>query len=474
MMPEIKFGTSGWRGILAEDFTLANVRVVTQAIADYLKAAGEADKGVVVGHDSRFFGERFARETARVLAGAGIPVFLCDRDTPTPVIAFELMRRKAGGAINFTASHNPYEYNGIKFSTSWGGPALPEITADIERRANAMLGEVCYRDMPLDQAVRSGLVTEIDPLPAYIEALRTKVDLAAIGRSGLTLVVDPMFGAGRGYLDMLLVESGLLVQTINAHRDPYFGGLPPDPSKTHLNDLIVRVKGDPSVAIGLATDGDADRYGIIDGDGSYIEPNYILALLYDYLLRRKGEKGDAARSVATSHFIDAVAAHHGYKVRETPVGFKYIGEFIRDDQIVIGGEESSGLTVRGHVPDKDGILACLLVAEMVAVEGKSLNTLLADLYRRVGEFHTDRRNLRLSPELEAGYADKVRNLPATLAGRKVLQVITVDGVKLLLEGGGWVLFRKSGTEPVVRVYAEARSAAVLAELMDAAVAFVKG
>lgn len=473
-MAEIKFGTSGWRGILAEDFTLANVRVVTQAIADYLKAAGEAQKGVVVGHDSRFFGERFARETARVLAGAGIPVFICNRDTPTPVIAFELMRRKAGGAINFTASHNPYEYNGIKFSTSWGGPALPEVTVDIERRANAMLGEVCYRDLPLDQAVRAGLVEEIDPMPAYLDAIRKKVDLAAISRSGMTVLADPMYGTGRGYLDTLLVEAGLLVQTINAHRDPYFGGLPPDPARTHLNDLIVRVKNDPAITLGLATDGDADRYGIIDGDGSYIESNYILALLYDYLLRRKGEKGDAARSVATSHFIDAVAAHHGYKVRETPVGFKYIGEFIRDDQIVIGGEESAGLTVRGHVPDKDGILACLLVAEMVAVEGKSLGALLADLYRRVGEFHTDRRNLRLSPELEAGYADKVSNLPAVLAGRKVVEVITVDGVKLLLEGGGWVLFRKSGTEPVVRVYAEAGSAATLAELMDAGVGFVKG
>jgi len=472
-MADIKFGTSGWRGILAEDFTLANVRVVTQAIADHLKAIGEAGKGVVVGHDSRFFGERFARETARVLAGAGVPVFICKRDTPTPVIAFEVLRRKAGGAINFTASHNPHEYNGIKFSPSWGGPALPETTADIERRANAMLGEVCYRDMPLDQAVRSGLVEEIDPLPAYVEALRQKVNLSAIGRSGLTVVADPMFGAGRGYLDMLLVESGLMVQTINAQRDPYFGGLPPDPSKTHLNDLILRVKEDPTVALGLATDGDADRYGIIDGDGSFIEPNYILALLYDYLLRRKGEQGDAARSVATSHFVDAVAAHHGFKVRETPVGFKYIGEFIRDDQIVIGGEESAGLTVRGHVPDKDGILACLLVAEMVAVEGKSLRELLADLYHRVGEFYTGRQNLHLTPQLENGYAAKMQSPPGTLAGRKVLEVITIDGVKLLLEGGGWVLFRKSGTEPVVRVYAEARSAAELAALTEAAVGFVK-
>jgi len=473
-MPEIKFGTSGWRGILAEDFTLANVRVVTQAIADHLLAEGVAGKGVVIGHDSRFFGERFARESARVLAGAGVPVYLCNRDTPTPVIAFEILRREAAGAINFTASHNPHEYNGIKFSPGWGGPALPQTTADIERRANAMLGTVCYRDLPLDQAVRTGLVAEIDPMPAYLDALRGKVDLAAIGRSGVTMVVDPMYGAGRGYLDTLLVEAGLMVQTINGQRDPYFGGLPPDPSQTHLNDLITRVRNDPAVVLGLATDGDADRYGIVDGDGSFIEPNYILALLYDYFLRRRGEGGDAARSVATSHFVDAVAAFHGYRVRETPVGFKYIGEFIRDNQIVLGGEESAGLTVRGHVPDKDGILACLLVAEMVAVEGKSLGQLLADLYRRVGEFHTARQNLHLSPQLESGYSARMAALPAMLGGRKIEDIIRTDGIKLLLEGEGWVLFRKSGTEPVVRVYAEARSADELTALTEAAVAFVKG
>jgi len=472
-MTTIKFGTSGWRGILAEDFTLANVRVVTQAIADHQRSVGEADKGLVVGYDSRFFGERFAREAARVLAGAGVPVFLCKRDTPTPVIAFELLRRGAGGAINFTASHNPHEYNGIKFSPATGGPALPETTADIERRANAMLGEICYRDMPLDQAVRAGLVEEIDPMPAYLADLRTKVDLAAIGRSGLTMIFDPMFGAGRDYVDSLLVESGLMVRTINGWRDPYFGGLPPDPSRNHLNDLVLRVQEDDRVALGLATDGDADRYGIIDGDGSFIEPNYILALLYDYLVRRRGEKGDAARSVATSHFIDAVAASHGYAVRETPVGFKYIGEFISRGEIVLGGEESAGLTMRGHVPDKDGVLACLLVAEMVAVEGKSIKQLLADLYARVGEFHTARQNLRLSADLAAGINGKLAAPPEELAGKQVAQLVTVDGVKLVFADGTWVLFRKSGTEPVVRVYAEARSEADLKSLVDAAVAFVQ-
>ena len=472
-MPQIKFGTSGWRGILAEDFTLDNVRVVVQAIADFLKADNGGGRGLVIGHDSRFFGKRFAHESARVLAGSGVRSFICKDDTPTPVIAYEIMRRATDGAINFTASHNAAKYNGMKFSMAGGGPALPEVTAEIERRANAMLGEVCYREKPLDQAVRSGLVEEIDPMPDYLDVIRKKVNLDAIGRSGMTVIFDPMYGAGRNYVDGLLVEAGLRVQTINNSRDPYFGGMPPDPSPAHLNDLITRVKGDKRVALGLATDGDADRYGIIDADGTFIEPNYILALLYDYLIRRKGESGDAARSVATSHFIDAVAAHHGYAVRETPVGFKYIGEFIRDNQIVIGGEESAGLSLRGHVPDKDGVLACLLVAEMVAVEGKTINQLLQNLYSRVGEFHTSRKNLRLSISLAEKIGDKLASPPDQLAGRQVTETVTTDGVKMILEDGSWALFRKSGTEPVVRVYTEAGSVAALEELTSAAVGFVE-
>ncbi len=471
-MTRITFGTSGWRGILCEDFIFDNVKVVTQAIADHLKSGGEAEKGLVIGYDARFMGERFAHEAARVLAGAGIRSWVCDRDTPTPVIAFEVLRRKAGGAINFAASHNPPEYNGLKFSPSWGGPALPETTGDIEERANAMLGQVCYKELPFDQGVKEGLIEQIDPRDAYFEAIRKLVDFPAIARSGLTIAVNPLYGTGRGYLDRLLTEAGVNVVTINDHRDPYFGGMPPEPSQAHIPDFIKLVREDASIGLGLATDGDADRYGIVDRDGSFIEPNYILALLLDYLLRSRKQHGDAARSVATSHLIDAVAEHHGVKVLETPVGFKYIGEFIRDDRILIGGEESAGLTVRGHVPDKDGILACLLVAEMVAVEGKSLTELLADLYRRVGEFYTRRENIRLSPELERVLAQKLESPPEEIAGKKVSDVITMDGSKFILSDGSWVLFRKSGTEPVVRVYGEAGSAAELDEIMRAAEEYI--
>ncbi|PLY07426.1 MAG: phosphoglucomutase [Desulfuromonas sp.] len=473
-MSQIAFGTSGWRGIFCEDFTYANVRVVTQAIADYLKAIGEGEKGVVVGYDARFMGDAFAHETARVLAGAGVKSYVCSRDTPTPVIAFEILRRGAAGGINFTASHNPANYNGLKFSPSNGGPALPETTKDIERRANAMLGEIVYRDMPLNQAVHAGLVESIDPHDAYCQRLSELVDIEAIARSGMKIAVNPMYGTARGYLDYLLREAGVDVVTINDHLDPYFGGLPPEPSENHIADFIKLVREDSAVRLGLATDGDADRYGILDFDGTFYEPNYILALLLDYFIRVKGKKGDAARSVATSHFVDAVAAHHGVKVHETPVGFKFIGDLISKDQILVGGEESAGLSIGGHVPDKDGIIACLLVAEMVAVTGKSLQELITDLYGRVGEFHTRRINLSLTPELEEGYADKVADFPAEFAGRKVTEVITIDGTKFLLDDGSWLLYRKSGTEPVVRLYGEAGNQGALDEILAAGKAFLLG
>lgn len=470
----ISFGTSGWRGIICEDFTFENIKIVTQAIADHLLESDGANGGIVIGYDARFMGRHFALEAAKVLAGSSIPVFLCKRDTPTPVIAHEIIRRKAAGGINFTASHNPSEYNGLKFSPASGGPALPEMTKAIEARANAMLGEVCYRELSIVQAREVGLLVDIDPSPDYFSSIRKLVDFSAIAAAGMTIAVDPIYGTARGYLDRLLQESGVKTVVINDHPDPYFGGHPPEPAEEHIQDFITLIRERKDISLGLATDGDADRYGIVDADGTFIEPNYILALLYDYLIRVKGKRGDAARSVATSHFIDAVARLHGTQILETPVGFKFIGEYISQNRILIGGEESAGLTVQGHVPDKDGIVACLLVAEMVAVTKKTLKELLADLYRRVGEFHTRRENLRLSPEFEALLPEKLTCPPAMFAGQMVSTVIRVDGCKLVLTDGSWVLFRKSGTEPVVRVYAEASSEKRLAELSQAAVQFIVG
>jgi len=471
-MSQIKFGTSGWRGIFCEDFTLDNVRVVTQAIADHLRAEGLADKGLVVGYDARFMGRDFARETARVLAGAGIKSYFCRSDTPTPVISHELLRRKTAGAINFTASHNPYNYNGIKFSPAWGGPALPETTGDIERRANEMIGEIVFKDLTLHKAAELGLFEEIDPRPAYLATLNKLIDFQLIAKSGMKIAVNPLYGSGRDYLDSILEQAAVPISKINTQPDPYFGGEPPEPAEAHITDFIELIKADQQIVLGLAVDGDADRFGIVDGDGTYIEPNYILALLLDYMIRRKGLKGNAARSVATSHLIDAVAQYHGVELYETPVGFKYIGEYISAGKILIGGEESAGLSIRGHVPEKDGILACLLVAEMVAEEGRSLREQLQDLYSRVGELHTRRINIGLSPELEAALPAKLQNPPESIGGRRIKEIIRIDGNKYLFEDGSWMLFRKSGTEPVVRLYGEARTAADLASLLEVGKAFI--
>lgn len=469
-MARITFGTSGWRGILCEDFIFENVKIVTQAIADHLKAAGEKG-GVVIGYDSRFMGDSFAKESARVLAAAGIKSLLCNRDTPTPVIAFEILCRKAAGGINFTASHNPPEYNGIKFSPSWGGPALPETTRDIEKRANEMLGEICYREITLEQAAKNGLLEMIDPRETYLADLETKIDFAAIKNVG-SIAVNPLYGTARGYLDAPLIANGVDIRMINAHRDPYFGGFPPEPAEKYIADFISLVKSDPAIKLGIATDGDADRFGIIDADGTYIEPNYIIALLLDYLIRVRKMSGGVARSVATSHLIDAVARHHGVEVFETPVGFKYIGELISQDRIIIGGEESAGLSIKGHVPEKDGILACFLVAEMVAREGKSVGHLLEELYGRVGRYVTRRDNISLSPEVEEVFSARVNGLPTEMAGVKVSSVIRIDGTKMVLSDGCWLLFRKSGTEPVVRLYGEASSAGRLQEVMTAGREFI--
>jgi len=472
-MQRITFGTSGWRGIMCEDFVFENVKVVTQAIADSVTASGEARKGIIVGYDSRFMGESFAREAARVLTGAGITTFLCVRDTPTPVISFEILKRGTAGAINFTASHNPPEYNGIKFSPSWGGPALPQTTNDIERRANEMAGEICYKECSLDEAVQKGLLVEIDPMQSYLEDLATKVDLAKIARLG-TVAVNPLYGTARGYLAEPLKAHGVKVVSMNANRDPYFGGFPPEPSEKYIQDFIKLVQQDPSIRLGIATDGDADRFGIVDADGSFIEPNYIIALLLDYLVRVKGMTGGVGRSVATSHLVDAVARMHGVEVFETPVGFKFIGELISQDKIIIGGEESAGLTIKGHVPEKDGILACLLVAEMVAHEGKPVKTLLEELYGKVGRYLTKRVNITLSPELEEVFPQRIAATPAGFAGEPVKEKITVDGNKFILQDGSWLLFRKSGTEPVVRLYCEASTEERLQALVQAGREFIVG
>ncbi len=468
-MTKIKFGTSGWRGILADEFTFENVRIVTQAICDHIREKGEREKGVVIGYDTRFMGRKFALESAEILAANGIKAFLCKRDVPTPVIAFEIIRRKAAGGINFTASHNPPEYNGLKFSSSWGGPALPETTGEIERRANEMMGEMTYREVSLNKGMDEKLIEIIEPKDSYLKEIREKVDVGVL--KGMKVAVDHLYGTSRDYLDNVLKEAGCEVVRFHEYPDPTFGGKPPEPSEENIHDLIEKVRGDNTISIGLATDGDADRFGIVDRGGIYIEPNYIVALLLDYLIRTRKWSGGVARSVATTHLIDRVAARHGIEVYETPVGFKYIGELISEDKLIIGGEESAGLTIKGHVPEKDGILACLLVAEMVAREGKSVTEMLNNLYSEVGTVLTRRVNIHLQG---SGLKDRLKTLPSSFAGLKVDKVVTIDGTKLILSDGSWVLIRPSGTEPVVRFYAESFSQEGLDRLTEAGKAFILG
>lgn len=466
-MTRIHFGTSGWRGIIADDVTFPRARVVVQGIIDHLKAAGVAERGIVVGYDTRFLAERFAQEAAQVLAANGIRAFLCERDTPTPVIAYEVVRRQASGAINITASHNPPEWSGIKFSMATGGPALPEVTRAIEARANERWAHPQVAMLETGAAEKAGLLTMIDPSGPYLTRLQGLVDYEAIRRTGLRVVVDPLFGTGRGYLDEACREAGCEVEVLHDWRDPLFGGAPPDPAPPRLRELGERVRT-RKAHLGVATDGDADRFGIVDSDGTVISANQVLALLFKHLLATRPSPGGVARSVATTHLLDAVARRSHVPLHETPVGFKYLGELIHEGKVLLAGEESAGLSIRGHVPEKDGILACLLVTEMVASRGRaSLGALLEELYAEVGTLLSRRIDLDLQPEKRARLLQTLEAPPSDLMGQKIRAVQRMDGTKLLLEDGSWVLIRPSGTEPVVRLYVEARNPRDLERLVEA-------
>jgi alpha-D-glucose phosphate-specific phosphoglucomutase len=425
---------------------------------------------VLVGRDPRFLGERFVAEAAAVLAAAGITPIVISEAAPTPAIAYAVRTLKTSGAINFTASHNPPEYNGIKFSSSDGGPALPDVTGKIEEAIKAIQTAGKADGIPLGNAPEGGFETA-DVKPAFLKRLAELVDLKAIAKSGIKVVYDPFWGAGRGYSSDILREAGVTVETVHDYRDVLFGGHAPEPDDHLLGDCKTNMK-EIGAHLGIATDGDADRFGIVDEDGTFIQPNYVIALLFDYLVETRGWKNGVAKSVATTNLINALADYHKVPLYETPVGFKYIGELINEDKIAIGGEESAGLTIRGHVPEKDGVLAGLLVAEMVAKRGKSLGVQLKELFGKVGSFYPVRENFRLTPEVKAAFTEKLKTDPTELSGRKVVKVVRTDGLKLILEDGSWVCYRLSGTEPVVRAYTEARSEHDMEALKAAAEKFV--
>ncbi len=475
-MVQIKFGTAGWRAVISDEFTTGNVKLVTQAIANYLKEQATGDKReIVVGYDTRFMSENFAKVSSTVLAANGIKALVTKRDVPTPALAYEILRRRALGGINFTASHNPAEYNGIKFSPSWGGPALPETTNAIEKNCALLMGgESSVRDISWERGREKGLIDYVDPREEYIKRINQLVNLEVIKKATLKIAVDLLYGTARDYLDAILKQAGGEVKVLHNWRDVLFGGSPPEPSSLYLGDLLKTVK-EEKCDLGLATDGDADRFGIVDRDGAFISPNQVLALLLHHLVKTRNWKGVVARSVMTTSFVDAVARMHDIRVEETPVGFKYIAQVMSQNGMVIGGEESGGLTIQGHVPEKDGILACLLIAEMVAFEGKSMGEILGDLYKKVGLFLSERINFHLEEEEMENLKGKLRkDLPQEIAGGKVEKTVRLDGWKFILADGSWLGIRLSGTEPVVRLYVEAHEDSNFEKLKEAGKRLIKG
>ncbi len=460
----IRFGTSGWRAIIAEDFTFDNVRLVTNAICSYLKTEDQSGGKLIIGHDSRFMGETFASVAAEIASRKGYEVLKCTGPTPTPTISHAVRRLGARGALNFTASHNPPEYQGIKFSTADGAPALPAITkaieAGIEGRTQA------------EDAV-GGSVEDHDPAPDYLADLESKIRFDVITAAGGRYAYDALWGTGRGYLDNILRKHGLEVETIHDWRDVTFGGRSPEPAEDHMDELRAAV-ADNKLTLGLSTDGDGDRFGVIDSNGAFIAANEMIALLTDYLAESREWKLGVARSVATSHLVDRVAENRGLTIFETPVGFKFIGEMINRDEIILGGEESAGLSIRGHYPEKDGILACLLAAEAVAARGASLAEQLDELYERVGRLYSGRIGVRLTPGISEGLVELLGREPREIGGRRVERIDRTDGVKFFFSAGDWMLMRPSGTEPLVRIYAESESESVLEELLTSGERYLLG
>jgi phosphoglucomutase len=461
MLTQIKFGTSGWRAVMAEEFTFANVRRAVVGIARYVASQKPQGARVIVGRDPRFLGETFCSMAVEILSAHGVAALLVEEPAPTPAFAHAVIHNKADGVINFTASHNPPEYNGIKFSTPDGCPALPEVTKKIEAEIVAGDGTPSAKDHDPAQP------GTLDPKSAYLKRLGEVIDLDVIRKAKLRVAFDPMWGAARGYSDELLRGAGLPVATVHDYRDVLFGGHAPEPDDHLLEDLRKKMR-ETDAQLGIATDGDADRFGIIDSDGTFLQPNYVIALLFDYLVESRGWKNGVAKSVATTNLINALAQLHGVELYETPVGFKYIGELIMQDKIAIGGEESAGLSIRHHVPEKDGVLAGLLCCEAVARRGKSLGEQLQAVCNQVGSYYPERQNFRLTPEVKAKFTEKLKSDPREFCGHPVGQVVRTDGLKLVFSDGSWVCYRLSGTEPVVRVYTEARSQKGLEKLSTAA------
>ena len=462
----IKFGTDGWRAIIAEDYTFANVRACMESVCRYLESRDLAKSGVVIGWDTRFASEAFAEACAEVAAGHGILAYLTDRPTPTPVVSYALLDKGAGGAVVITSSHNPASWNGFKYKPEYAGSASPEVVAALEAPLDDIVAKGDVRRRDLGDAEGAGLIQRFDPGPAYRAQLARLIDLEGIRNAGLNIVVDSMYGAGAGWFASVLDGGTTHVSELHAERNPAFPGIAaPEPIARNLGALaeaVVRTGAN----VGLATDGDADRLGIYDERGQFMNQLQVFALLTYYLLEVRGERGPIVKSITTTQMANRLGEIYGVPVHETAVGFKFLGPKMMETDALIGGEESGGYGFRGHVPERDGVLAGLYFLDLLARTGRKPSQLLADLYAKVGPHYYDRLDLHLDPAKREAIRQRVEQAqPKALAGVPVVSRDTVDGYRYLLEGGGWVLLRFSGTEPLMRIYTEVTDEAMVPKLL---------
>lgn len=463
----IKFGTDGWRAIIADEFTFANVRACAQAAARYFREAGAATRGIVVGYDTRFASEEFAAAVVEVLAANGVPVQLCDRAAPTPVIGFNIRRLNAGGGVVITSSHNPALYSGFKVRTEQASAAPPEVLSQIEALIPEALDGAVER-MPLEEATAKGLVQKFDPRADYLRHLGQLVEIERLRQAGLRVVVDPMHGAGAGYLRELLSGGRTEVIEIRSERNPAFPGMHnPEPIARNLEatrEAVVKAHAEAA----LATDGDADRIGVMDDRGEFVDQLRVFALLTYYLLEVRGLRGPIVKSVTTTSMVHRLGELYGVPVYETGVGFKYLGPKMIETDALIAGEESGGFAFRGHLPERDGILSGLYILDLMARRGKSLPELLEEVFAKVGPHYYDRVDITMTPAERDRIAGLLTTLePSTIDGLRVTGYDRTDGLRFLLEGGAWALIRLSGTEPLMRIYTEVREGEQVQPLLEA-------
>lgn len=467
-MDKIKFGTDGWRGVIGEDFTFANVRRVAAAVAQYVRAEGQPSRGLVIGYDTRFLSGEFARAAAEVVASAGIRVVLADHPTPTPAVSFAVVARRAAGAIMITASHNPYRWNGVKFKASYGGSAAPAIIQRIETHLHKL-------DKQRGRAHRGRVarLETVDLVSPYLSRLKKLVRMEQIRASGRRFVIDPMYGAGQGCMARLFDEAGVVFQEIHGRRDPLFPGLNPEPIEPHVADLRHAVV-EGQYDAGFATDGDADRLGAIDRDGSFVDSHKIFSILLKHLAGDLKLRGEVVKTFSTTQMIDKLAAKYNLPLHVTPIGFKYICDLMLTRDVLIGGEESGGIGVKGHLPERDGILNSLLLAKVVSFRNRTLGELVQELQYEFGPHHYGRVDLEIERAAAQRAVQKAARFAGKrLAGLRVSCVDDMDGVKLLFGDTAWLLVRASGTENLLRLYAEAPSPDQVKALLDAMTALAR-